>query len=467
MTDVPRLVISAPSSGQGKTMVSVGLLAAFTARGLRACGFKIGPDYVDAGYLGMACGRVGRNLDSRLTSPSLVLDLFAHGSAGTDIAIVEGNLGVFDSTAQHRRSHSTAHVAQSLRAPVVLVVDAGSSGQSVAALVHGFRSYDELLWLGGVIFTNVGSDRHEAILRESMEDVDVPVLGAIRRNDLTPLPAEHHGLVPVADRSMDAVRSIRRLGETMLDQVDLDRLLSIARSSPRLSESNWTPGGALAEAGAVKSDDAPVVAVAGGSFFTYSYAENVELLQAAGAQVAVVDPLRDEQLPEGTEALVFGGGFPEWYVEELSSNVELGRQVTELIGEGAPVVAESSGFTWLTDELDGRPMTGVVPAAARSIDQTVFGYRPATACANSVLCPAGLQVTGHKNHRTLVSPRAGETAAWEWPNGRAEGYIQGNLHASYLNLHWARHPRMAGRIVSRVDWAKKRLLTGRRRLWEA
>lgn len=455
MTDVPRLVISAPSSGQGKTIVSVGLLAALTARGLRASGFKSGPDYVDAGYLGMACGRVGRNLDSRLTSQSLVTDLFAHGSRDADIAVVEGNLGVFDSTSQHRRSHSTAHLAQTLRAPVILVVDAGSSGQSVAALVHGFRTYDELLWLGGVIFTRVGSDRHEEILRESMREVDVPVLGAIRRNDLTALPPKHHGLVPVADRSMDAIRAIRRLGETMLDQVDLDRLLSIARSAPRLPESTWTPEEALAEAGGKRSDDAPVVAVAGGSFFTYSYAENIELLQAAGAQVAVVDPLRDEELPEGTEAVVFGGGFPEWYVEELSSNVELSRQVVELARAGAPVVAESSGFIWLAEELDGRPMSGVVPAAARAIDQTVFGYRPATACANSVLCPAGLQVTGHKNHRTQVSPRAGDTAAWEWPNGRAEGYIQGNLHASYLNLHWAQHPRMAGRVVSRVNWTKK------------
>ena len=450
MTDVPRLVISSPASGQGKTTVSVGLLAALTARGLRASGFKVGPDYVDAGYLGMACGRVGRNLDARLTTQALVTELFSHGSDAADIAIVEGNLGVFDSTSQHRRSHSTAHVAQTLRAPLVLVIDAGAMGQSVAALVHGYRTYDELLWLAGVIFTRVGSDRHEQILREAMQEVDVPVLGAIRRGAMPSLPARHHGLLPVADRSMEAVRAIRRLGETMLDQVDLDRLLSIARSAPRLPESTWTPVEALAEAGAAPVTTSPLVAVAGGSFFTYSYAENVELLQAAGANVAVVDPLRDERLPEGTQALLFGGGFPEWYVEELSSNVEMSRQVVELARSGAPVVAESSGLVWLAEELDGRPMSGVIPAAARAIEGTVFGYRPATACVNSVLCPAGLQVTGHKNHRTQVSPRAGDLAAWEWPNGRAEGYVLGNLHASYLNLHWAQHPQMASRFVSRI-----------------
>lgn len=451
MTDVPRLVISSPSSAQSKTTVSVGLLAALTARDLRASGFKVGPDYVDAGYLGMACGRVGRNLDARLTSQSLLTELFAHGSEATDIAIIEGNLGVFDSTSLHRRSHSTAHVAQTLRAPLILVVDAGAMGQSVAALVHGYRTYDELLWLAGVIFTRVGSDRHEQILREAMKDVDVPVLGAIRRGSLPALPPRHDGLLPVADRSMEAVRTIRRLGETMLEQVDLDRLLSIARSAPRLPESTWNPAEVLAEAGATPATESPLVAVAGGSFFTYSYAENVELLQAAGADVAVVDPLRDERLPAGTRALFFGGGFPEWYVEELSSNVEMGRQVVELVRSGAPVVAESAGLVWLTEELDGRPMSGAIPAAARAVEGTVFGYRAATARVSSVLCPAGLQVTGHKNHRTEVSPRAGDPAAWEWPNGRAEGYVVGNLHASYLNLHWAQHPQMASRFVSRIS----------------
>ncbi|MGH8795038.1 MAG: cobyrinate a,c-diamide synthase [Stackebrandtia sp.] len=454
MTDVPRLVISAPSSGHGKTAVAVGLLAALTARELSATGFKLGPDYVDAGYLGMACGKVGRNLDRRLTGDARVPELFAHGSLGSDVAVVEGALGLFDSITGADRPHSTAQVAQELRAPVILVVDAGSTGQSVAALVHGFRTFNELMWLGGVILTRVASERHEQILRQALADIDVPVLGAIRRTQNAMLPPRHQGMVPVADRSMEAVRAIRRLGEVVLDSVDVDRVLSIARSAPRLAEDTWSASGALALTGYHEPDgEPPLVAVAGGSFFTYSYAENVELLQAAGAQVVVVDPLRDEQLPDGTQALVFGGGFPEWYVEELSSNVELAKDTVRLAGDGGPIVAESSGLVWLSDELDGRPMSGVVSAASRTLSQTVMGYRAATACADSVLCRAGTKITGFKSHRTQASPRAGEVAAWEWPNGRAEGYVQGSVHASYLNLHWAAQPQMAARFVSRIGRA--------------
>jgi cobyrinic acid a,c-diamide synthase len=450
MTDVPRVVISAPASGHGKTAVAVGLLAALSARDLTAAAFKLGPDYVDAGYLGMAGGNVGRNLDPTLTGQSSITGLFAHGSAGSDIAVIEGNLGLFDSPSSSGRTQSTAATSQTLRAPVVLVVDAGATGQSVAALVHGFRTWDELLWLGGVILTRVGSDRHEQILRTALEDVGVPVLGAIHRHQNAALPARHHGLVPVTDRSMEALRTIRRLGEVVRDNVDLDRLLSIARSAPRLSEQRWNPSDLLADSGHLAPARPPLIAVAGGSFFTYSYAENVELLQAAGAQVAVLDPLRDDHLPEGSQALVFGGGFPEWYVEELSGNVELAAEVAALARRGGAIAAESSGLIWLCEELDGRPMSAALAAAARSTDQTVLGYRQARACADSVLFPAGTTITGHKNHRTQVSPRAGDVAAWEWRNGRAEGYVDANVHASYLNLHWAAQPAMAGRFVSRI-----------------
>ncbi|MGH8880465.1 MAG: cobyrinate a,c-diamide synthase, partial [Stackebrandtia sp.] len=431
MTDVPRIVISAPSAGHGKTAVAVGLLAALNARDLTATGFKLGPDYVDAGYLGMACGHIGRNLDPRLTSPGRISDLFAHGSNGSDIAIVEGAMGMFDGTSAANKVYSTAQVAQHLRAPVVLVVDAASSAQSVAALVHGFRTWDELAWLGGVILTRVASPRHEQLLRDALAAVDVPVLGAIRRHQNASLPPRYQGLVPVAERNAEAVRTIRRLGEVVLDSVDLDRLLSIARSAPRLAESSWSPAEALAGTGYHAPAAPPLVAVAGGSFITYSYAENVELLQSAGARVVAFDPLRDDRLPAGTQAVVFGGGFPEWYVEELSSNVDLGADLSRLAKSGAPIAAESSGLIWLTEELDGRPMSGGLTAATRGIEQHVLGYREATACADSVLFRAGDVITGHKNHRTQVSPRAGDVAAWTWRNGRAEGYIERNTHASY------------------------------------
>ncbi len=186
MSPVPRVVISAPSSGHGKTAVSIGLLAAYAARGLVTSGFKIGPDHVDASYLGLASGRPARNLDPRLVGGDEIGPLFPHGAADADIAVIEGTMGLYDGLTGRTDSESTAQVASLLRAPVVLVVDAAALGQSMAALVHGFRAYDEMIWLGGVILNRVASERHERLLREALDDIGVPVLGALHRHDLGP-----------------------------------------------------------------------------------------------------------------------------------------------------------------------------------------------------------------------------------------------------------------------------------------
>ncbi|MGH3647862.1 MAG: cobyrinate a,c-diamide synthase [Micromonosporaceae bacterium] len=495
MTAIPRLVIAAPSSGHGKTAIAVGLLAAFAGRGLTPSGFKIGPDYVDAGYLGLASGRPGRNLDPRLQGVDRVAPLFAHGAAGTDIAVVEGTMGLYDGLSGRADVESTAQVAGLLKAPVVLVVDAGALGQSVAALVHGFRAFDELLWLGGVVLTRVASDRHEQILREALDDIGVPVLGLIRRNSLAALPNRSLGVAPVVDRSTDAVRAVRRLGSMIASSVDLDRIVALARSAPELPVKPWSAADAIAAAQRKPADatrvlatparseeptklvptdaDAPkpkpesvapvspapeqptapgpVIAVAGGPTFGYSYQETSELLVAAGAEVAPFDPLRDEQLPEGTRGLVFGGAFPELYADELSANEQLCRAVNELAVGGAPIVAESTGLLWLVKECDGRPMCGVLNASASTTNALVLGYRDAVARASSPLVRLGATVAGHKSHRTVVNPRSGDNAAWQWRGGHPEGFVWRKMHASYLNLHWAGYPGMAKRFLTAVN----------------
>jgi cobyrinic acid a,c-diamide synthase len=456
MSAVPRVVISAPSSGHGKTAVSIGLLAAYAGRGLQASGFKVGPDHVDAAYLGLASGRPARNLDPRLVGGQQVGPLFRHGAAGADIAVVEGTMGLYDGLTGRTDSESTAQVASLLRAPVVLVVDVAVMGQSIAALVHGFRAYDEMTWLGGVILNRVASERHERLLRESLADIGVPVLGALARRDIGPavaqLPAREHGVVPVVQRGLDASRAVRRLGEVVAAGVDLERLLVLARSAPPLSAPAWSADDALvgeaptgditAPAGAV-GDHRPVVAVAHG----YGYAETAELLTAAGAEVARFDPLRDEDLPAGTDALVIGGGLPESYAEELSSNESLRAAVATLARAGKPVVAEGAGLVWLAKELDGRPMCGVLEATARTTDLTVVGYRDAVA-RTTMLLPAGTRAVGHKLHRTLVTPRAGDDPAWTWAGGPPEGFVWRRVHASYLCLHWAGTPEVATRLVA-------------------
>jgi cobyrinic acid a,c-diamide synthase len=453
VTSVPRLVIAAPSSGSGKTTVATGLMAAFAARGLAVSPHKVGPDYIDPGYHALATGRVGRNLDSYLCGPELVAPLFLHGARGCDLAVVEGVMGLYDGAAGEGELASTAHVAKLLRAPVVLVVDASSQSRSVAALVHGFASWDPEVRVGGVILNKVGSDRHEELLREALDSAGVPVLGALRRARQVDTPSRHLGLVPVAERGSAAVDSVGAMAALVSQGCDLDALEALARTAGPLpgGSTPWTPVCPPAHLQLSAEQRAPRVAVAGGSAFTFSYAEHTELLAAAGAEVVTFDPLRDEQLPEGTAGLVIGGGFPEVYAAELSANEPLRKAVAELALSGAPVAAECAGLLYLCRELDGQPMCGVLDATARMTERLTLGYRDAVAVGDSVLAAAGTRMRGHEFHRTVVEPGAGEAPAWgvRTPVRRVEGFVQQGVHASYLHTHWASEPGVARRFVER------------------
>ncbi|MEU3145314.1 hypothetical protein ABZ676_13575, partial [Streptomyces sp. NPDC006999] len=201
----------------------------------------------------------------------------------------------------------------------------------------------------------------------------------------------------------------------------------------------------------VPPDGLPVVAVAGGAAFTFSYAEQAELLAAAGADVVVFDPLRDEELPDGARGLVVGGGFPEVYASELSANERLRKAVGALAERGAPVAAECAGLLYLCRELDGLSMCGVLDASARMTGRLTLGYRDAVAVSDSVLAGAGARMRGHEFHRTVVEPGAGGAPAWgvRTPAPRVEGFVQRGVHASYLHTHWASEPGVARRFVER------------------
>ncbi|CAM5685505.1 cobyrinate a,c-diamide synthase [Streptomyces coeruleorubidus] len=454
-SSVPRLVVAAPSSGSGKTTVATGLMAAFAARGLAVSPHKVGPDYIDPGYHALATGRVGRNLDAYLCGPELVGPLFLHGARGCDIAVVEGVMGLYDGAAGEGELASTAHVAKLLRAPVVLVVDASSQSRSVAALVHGFVSWDPEVRVGGVILNKVASDRHEVMLREALEQTGVPVLGVLRRAPQVDTPSRHLGLVPVAERRAESVEAVAAMAAQVSDGCDLDGLMELARSAAGLSGAAWDAAEAVSSPThhPTRSDEQPKprVAVAGGPAFTFSYAEHTELLTAAGADVVPFDPLRDEELPEGTRGLVIGGGFPEVYAAELSANEPLRKAVAHLAESGAPVAAECAGLLYLCRELDGLPMCGVLDAGARMTERLTLGYRDAVAVGDSVLAAAGTRMRGHEFHRTAVEPGAGAEPAWglRTPQRRVEGFVRRGVHASYLHTHWAAEPGVARRFVER------------------
>jgi cobyrinic acid a,c-diamide synthase len=403
----------------------------------------VGPDYIDPGYHALATGRPGRNLDAYMCGPDLVAPLFLHGAQGCDLAVVEGVMGLFDGASGHGELGSTAQVAKLLRAPVVLVADASSQARSVAALVHGFATWDPGVRLAGVVLNKVGSDRHESVLREALAETGVPVLGVLRRTASLAVPSRHLGLVPAAERRPEAVAWLRELAATVRESCDLDALMAVARTAPPLDAEPWRPLEPARPRG-----DGPVVAVAGGAAFTFGYAENLELLRAAGARCVPFDPLADEVLPPDTAGIVIGGGFPEAYAPELSANEPLRRLVRDFRG---PVAAECAGLLYLTRALDGSPMCGVLDATAAMTDRLTLGYREAVALSDSVLAAPGTRVRGHEFHRTRVTAPGGAGPAWGFtgPRPRTEGAVHGNVHASYLHVHWAAAPSMAARFVER------------------
>jgi cobyrinic acid a,c-diamide synthase len=459
------LVVAAPASGSGKTTVATGLMAALRRRGTAVAPFKVGPDYIDPGYHTLAAGLPGRNLDPVLVGADRIAPLARHGAAGAEVAVVEGVMGLFDGRLADG-SGSTAEVAGLLGAPVVLVVDARGQSRSVAALLHGFRSFDPAVDLAGVVLNRVGSPRHEEVLRAAAAEVGLPVLGALPRRETLAVPSRHLGLVTAAEHGTAATAAVDAMAELVAAHVDLDAVTALARPLP--PGPAWSPdvvhdaadrgrarptAGAALEAGAGapagRAAGAPPVRVAvlGGQAFTFGYAEHVELLAAAGAEVVVVDPLRDTRLPDGTAALVLPGGFPEEHVGALAANVELRAAVRALADCGAPVHAECGGLLYLCATLDGAPMCDVLPAAATMTARLTLGYRDAVALTPSLLHPVGARVTGHEFHRCAVTPRAADPA-WAWRGAEPEGFVHRGVHASFLHTHPAGQPEAVARLVA-------------------
>lgn len=434
----PRLVVAGTSSGVGKTTVATGLMAALRRRGVRVAAAKVGPDFIDPGYHSLATGRPPRNLDAWICGTDVMAPLAARAGVGADVLIVEGVMGLFDGPS------STAEIAGLLDAPVVLVVDASAMSDSVAALVHGFASFDPTVRMAGVILNRVGSDGHEAMLREALVPVGLPVLGALRRDDALVWRDRHLGLVPVVEHRALVEQSLDRLASLVTASVDLDAVVALAQRAPSMPPLPDPP--AARPVGA----SAPVrIAVAGGPAFSFTYADNLELLEQAGAELVPFDPRHDTALPEGVDGLFAGGGFPEVFAEELADNRPLLSDVAHKCRQSALVVwAECGGLLWLAESLDGRPLAGVVPARARMTDRLTLGYRTATATRDSPLAAAGSVLKGHEFHYSAIEP-SGDGFALEGRFGSGPGgWLSPTLAASYLHLHLAATPEVAERFVA-------------------
>jgi cobyrinic acid a,c-diamide synthase len=438
----PRIVVAGTHSGVGKTTVATGLMAAMRRRGQRVAPAKVGPDFIDPGYHALACGRPGRNLDAWMCGPDLIRPLAGRAATDADVLIVEGVMGLFDGAADGTPS-STADVAQILAAPVLLVVDCSAQAGSVAALVHGFSTFQPRLNVAGVVLNRLASAGHERMVREALASMSAPlaVVGALHRDERLAWRDRHLGLVPVAERPREVGAALDVLAETIRAACDLDAILAIARSAAPL-----------------EVDDPPLprpvgharVAIAGGQAFTFTYPDNAEALASAGAEIVAFDPLVDERLPEGTDAIVVGGGFPEVMAEQLSANTPLLVDVRRQIAHGLVAWAECGGLLWLARSLDGQPMAGVLEADAVMTDRLTLGYRTAECRVATPLGSAGTVLRGHEFHYSKITPTGDALEVRGLLGGGAGGFATASLLASYLHVHLAGQPELAEEFVRRA-----------------
>jgi len=459
-----RLVVAGTHSGVGKTTIATGLMAALRKRGHRVASAKVGPDFIDPGYHSVATGRPGQSLDSWICGAQAMAPLVAKAAMGADIVVVEGVMGLFDGASWSPGSDapgsgaagstrggtaSTAEMAALLQAPTILVVDASAMSTSVAALVHGFHTYDPQVPLSGIILNRVGSPHHELLLREALGpiiDQGVPVLGALHRDDTFTWRDRHLGLVPVVERPAEVTEAVDRLAQAIARSVDLDAIVSVARSAPDLTADRI---GSLTETRRmVPTGESVRIAVPGGRAFSFAYPDNVTRLVEAGAEIVPFDPLVDPCLPDGTAALYAGGGFPEVYTQALSSNRPLLADVRRRIEGGLVTWAECGGLLWLCRSLDGHGLCGAIGADAAMTGRLSLGYRRATARSENPVAARGATLRGHEFHYSTVEP-AGSALELEGRTGTAiAGYSTPTLLASYLHLHLGADPGPAERFVS-------------------
>ncbi len=444
----PRIVVAGLAGDTGKTLVTLGLARAFSNRGRRIAPFKVGPDFIDAAWLGAAARAPGRNLDTWLMPAAAIAGSMQRAARGADLALVEGKRGLFDG-ADAAGTHSTAQLAKLAGAPVVLVLNAAKVTRTLAALVLGCRLLDPEVPFAGVILNRVGTARQEQVIRRALaDDAGAPVLGAIPRLEGQPLPSRHLGLLCAPEHPQpEAV--LEALADTVARYVDLQAVWTSASRALPAPEALW-PERPRDGAGTVR------VGVLRDAAFSFYYPENLEALEAAGAELVTVSPLDDRELPR-LDALYAGGGVPEEHAAALAANQPLRAALAAALADGLPAWAECGGLMYLARALvrEGReyPMVGALPIVVEHTARPQgHGYAAATVDRPNPFFPVGTRLRGHEfHHSRLVGPPGAETAlAVERGAGLGkgrEGLAVGNVVATYLHLHALGTPGWAPGLV--------------------
>lgn len=454
---IPRVVIAALKGGAGKTFLSVGLVAALQKRGLSLAVFKKGPDYIDAGWLGLAAQTDCYNLDPYLFTREILQQSFIRRSAGRQLAVVEGNRGLFDGV-DALGSYSTAEMAKQLNAPVILIVDATKVTRTAAAMVMGCRILDRDVNLQGVILNRVAGARHESILRASIEEAaSVPVIGSVMKMPLENFPQRHLGLLPLQEHPQ-AAEFVREAQEVVSRSVDLDKVLAIAASAGPITVASHE-----SEIHVSRTADFQGlrIGILKDSAFQFYYPENLEALKQGGARLVELSALVRSELPE-LDGLYIGGGFPETHAELLADNEQFKGSLRKAVERGLPVYAECGGLMYLSRSLrideSVFPMVGILPVdTVLERNPQGHGYIRVEVTAANPFYPLGTVLTGHEFHYSHVTPVEGMGGSYAFQvlrghgmDGARDGICTANVLGTYVHVHALGTPLWAAGILKRA-----------------
>lgn len=421
------IIISGASSRSGKTTVTCALLSTLRQRGFNVIAYKTGPDYIDTEYL-RRCGKCeGYNLDNWLMSDERMLELFTQTSSGKDIALIEGAMGLYDGGV-----NSTASIAKMIDAPVVLVINARSMGESAAAVALGLREYDRVK-IAGVILNFTGSEYHEKIISSSLEEKGIKFFGALRRDDGLKIPERHLGLLTSQENDgFDA----ERLRVKFESSVDVDSMLNVAEESKFF----W-PNSKQSYPEKVYNVK---IGVAQDKAFTFCYPENLMMLERFGAEIVSFSPISDDSLPDA-DGYIFVGGYPEVFADELSENTAMIDSVRKIAGK-KPILAECGGMMYLCRKINDFDMAGVIPFDAKMSERPVMGYREARALRDNLLCSEGGVLRGHEYHYGRVDGESRPVFEVTRRDGSVlglTGFAGERMLASWLHVNFWGYPDVA------------------------
>ncbi len=409
MIVAPRLLLAAPSSGSGKSVIASGIMAALSAS-CTVQGFKTGPDYIDPMYHTIATGRPSRNLDTWMLTPDQIRQSFSRASADAAISIIEGVMGLFDGVGSDPFANSTAELAELLECPIVLVIDCSKMSASAAAIVHGMNSFSHRIRLSGVICNRVGSENHARSLREAIEQhAHVPVLGCIPKMEALRIPERHLGLFTVTENPAEAKAFIDRAADCLPAYIDFERLWEIAKSAAKLRP--------LKEQTIDFPEPDIRLAVARDEAFCFYYEDNLEELRQNGAEIIFFSPLQDEILPKNISGIYIGGGYPEIFAGKLSDNRLLRNHLHAAARQGIPLYAECGGLMYLTKgirlENDVFPLVGLLPGLCEIGKHLRMGYREVEPIRKNILSSPGMKLRGHEFHYSIWNAPQHSFAAYQ------------------------------------------------------